>query len=188
MAEEAFYLFSSITLFSNTHILVFKACFHPECSWIHRLHSLSLSVLEYKRFLFIKLMTQHARPAQQSQRDFSLSPSLFSPVISLFQYLIYMWRYSCLYSEHFVAAFTLWPHIRRDPSEAVIRRNKPTANPIFLYVHNENIIQNGKNRISRSCYHISWRNRKGTGAFREILAALASKVQVAVDSIHKHIF
>lgn len=39
----------------------------------------------------------------------------------------------------------------------------------------KNITQKSKNRKSWSWFHVSWRNRKGAGVFREILAVLASK-------------
>lgn len=40
----------------------------------------------------------------------------------------------------------------------------------------KNILHNGKNRKSWSYFHISWRNRKGAGAFRGLLAVFDSKV------------
>lgn len=161
-------------------MLVLKVLLKLKWSWVHRLHFLILSILEYMRLLLRKLTTQCVKPAQVELKDFSLSPSLLA-VISLFQipHLYAIIRLSVLCSFcccfYFVAADrerSFWINSKSHLSVCGIKI-------LYKMVRTEKI---GAVSVSHEGIEKVW-ELPGKS-----LQCLLSKLQVSVFSIQNHTF
>lgn len=164
-------------------MLVLKVLFRPEWSWVHRLHFLILSILEYMRLLLRKLMTQQVE-LKDFFESFTLSCYFSVPNTSSI----------CHNTPACTVLILLLLLLCRCRAREILLNKQQI--PSFC-VWAKNIIQNGKNRKNWSCFHKSWRSRKGVGTSREILAMLAfkttgccfffTKPQVSNDKLSLHL-
>lgn len=169
-------------LFLNAGVLVLKAHFSPRWSWVHRLHFITFSVLEYIGFLLIKLMT-HVKSAQVVLGEYSFSPSLFSAVISFFQT-----PYFCARELSSVAFIFLPLFLCGFISGEILQKlssGKTNQQQILSFpVCTKNIIQNDKTRKSWSAEGIE----KVQELSGKSLLCLLLKLLVGNDSTQIHTF
>lgn len=158
-----------------------SAHFSPRWSWVHRLHFITFSVLEYIGFLLI-FMT-HVKSAQVVLGEYCFSPSLFSAVISFFQTPYFCARELSSVAFIFLPLF-LYGFISGEILQKLSSGKTNQQQILSFPVCTKNIIQNDKTRKSWSAEGIE----KVQELSGKSLLCLLLKLQVGNDSTQIHTF